>query len=79
MGVVGALVAIAGVAIGGYFVSGSSGVHPYTLQETLPEMVGALGPDARVVEIIVSSNDFYFQVIGADGQLHIRDYPPGLS
>ncbi len=58
MGVVGALVAIAGVAIGGYFVSGSSGVHPYTLQETLPEMVGAFGPDARVVESEIGAGTY---------------------
>lgn len=74
MGVVGVLVATAGVAIGGYFESASSGLRPYNLQETLPEMVAAFGPSARVVEIIVSSNDVYFQVIGADRQLHIRDY-----
>jgi hypothetical protein len=71
---VGLVLAVAGVAIGGYFESASHGLRPYSLQETLPKMVAAFGSNARVVEIIVGSSDVYFQVIGADRQLHIRDY-----
>ena len=68
------VVAVAGVAIGGYFASRSTAALAYDLQETLPKMVSAFGSDARVVEISVGSSDVYFQVIGADGRLHIRDY-----
>ena len=72
--VVGVLLAVAGVAIAGYFASTSLGLRPYNLQATLPEMMAKFGANARVVEIIVSSNDVYFQVIGPDRRLHIRDY-----
>ena len=37
-------------------------------------MVASFGTSARVVEIIVGSSGIYYQVIGADRQLHIRDY-----
>ena len=37
-------------------------------------MVASFGTNARVVEIIVDSSGVYYQVIGADRQLHIRDY-----
>ena len=37
-------------------------------------MVASFGANARVVEIIVGSSGIYYQVIGADRQLHIRDY-----
>jgi hypothetical protein len=68
------VVAAAGVAIGGYFESSSTAALAYNLQATLPKMVSAFGSDARVVEISVGSSDVYFQVIDADGRLHIRDY-----
>ena len=71
---VGLAAAIAGVAIAGHFESGSSGLRPYGLRDTLPGIVAAFGGNARVVEIIVDSSGAYFQVIGGDGQLHIRDY-----
>jgi hypothetical protein len=80
--ILGALVgvAVAFVAVGavGLVVSGRfsnpSGLPPFTLQETLPKMVKDFGSGARVVEIIVSSEDVTFQVIAADRQLHIRNY-----
>ncbi len=37
-------------------------------------MVESFGANARVVEIIVGSSGVYYQVIGPDRQLHIRDY-----
>jgi hypothetical protein len=37
-------------------------------------MVASFGANSRVVEIIVGSSGIYYQVIGADRQLHIRDY-----
>ena len=68
-------VAIAGVAIAGHVMSDSNGgLKPYGLQETLPQMVASFRDNARVVEIIVGSSGVYYQVIGADRQLHIRDY-----
>jgi hypothetical protein len=75
VGVVGVLAAIIGVAIAGHIgVDSNGGLKPYGLHETLPEMVASFGADARVVEIIVGSSGVYYQVIGADGQLHTRDY-----
>ena len=72
---VGVLAAIVGVAIAGHFTTDSNGgLKPYGLQETLPQMVASFGGNARVVEIIVGSSGVYYQVIGADRQLHIRDY-----
>ena len=74
VGVVALVLAVAGVTIGGYVESASHGLRPLSLQQALPKMVSAFGSDARVVEIVVGSSDVYFQVIGTDGQLHIRDY-----
>jgi hypothetical protein len=37
-------------------------------------MVASFDANARVVDIIVGSSGVYYQLIGADGQLHIRDY-----
>ena len=75
VGIVGVVVvAVAGVAIASYFESSSTAALAYDLQGTLPKMVSAFGSDARVVEISEGSSDVYFQVIGADGRLHIRDY-----
>ena len=37
-------------------------------------MVSSFGANAHVVEIIVDSSGVYYQVIGADRRLHIRDY-----
>ena len=75
VGVVGVAAAIFGVAIAGHLKSGENGgLKPYGLQETLPGMVSSFGANARVVKIIVGSSGVYYQVIGADQQLHIRDY-----
>ena len=75
VGVVGAVAAIVGVAIAGHVGSDSNGgLKPYGLRETLPQMVASFGANAPVVEIIVGSSGVYYQVIGADRQLHIRDY-----
>jgi hypothetical protein len=80
VGVVGALAAMVGVVIVGVAIVGhasfdsNGGLKPYGLPETLPKMVASFGRDARVVEIIVSSSGVNYQVIGADHQLHIRDY-----
>ncbi|MFT3863780.1 MAG: hypothetical protein QM729_05860 [Solirubrobacterales bacterium] len=69
------LAAVVGVAIAGHVgVDSNGGLKPYGLQETLPGMVASFGPNARVVEIIVGSSGIYYQVIGADHRLHIRDY-----
>lgn len=75
LGAVGVLAAVVGIAIAGHVTSGTNGgLKPYGLSDTLPQMVASLGPNARVVEIIVGSSGVYYQVIGADRQLHIRDY-----
>jgi hypothetical protein len=74
VGVVVLVLAVAGVAIGGYLEGASHGLRPLSLQQALPKMVSAFGSDAHIVEIVVGSSDVYFQVIGADGQLQIRDY-----
>ena len=77
VGVAGIVAAVVGVAIAGHLTSGDNsngGLKPYGLHETLPQMVSSFGPNARVVEIIVGSSGIYYQVIGADHQLHIRDY-----
>lgn len=52
----------------------NGGLKPYGLAETLPGMTASFGTGARVVEIIVGSSGIYYQVIGADRRLHIRDY-----
>ncbi len=80
VGVVGVVAAIVGVAIAGVAIVGhvsfdsNGGLKPYGLRETLPQMVASFGAKARVVEVIVGSSGVYYQVIGADRQLHIRDY-----
>jgi hypothetical protein len=80
VGVVGALAVIVGVAVAGVAIVGhvsfdsNGGLKPYGLQETLPQMVASFGANARVVEVIVGSSGVYYQVIGADRHLHIRDY-----
>jgi hypothetical protein len=69
------LAAIAAVALAGHIGSDSNGgLKPYGLRETLPQMVASFGANARVVEIIVGSSGIYYQVIGPDQRLHIRDY-----
>src|SRR5690349_4856785 len=77
VGVAGIVAAVVGVAIAGHLTSSDNsngGLKPYGLHETLPQMVSSFGSNARVVEIIVGSSGIYYQVIGADHQLHIRDY-----
>jgi hypothetical protein len=75
VGGVGVFAAIVGVLIAGHVgIDSNGGLKPYGLQETLPQMVASFGAEARVVEIIVDSSGVYYQVIGADRQLHIRDY-----
>ena len=75
VGVVGVGAAIVGVAIAGHVGSGANGgLKPYGLRETLPQMVASFGADAHVVEIIVGSSGVYYQVVGQDRRLHIRDY-----
>jgi hypothetical protein len=75
VGGVAVLAAVVGFAIAGRVTLDSNGgLKPYGLQETLPQMVATFGANARVVEIIVGSSGTYYQVIGADRQLHVRDY-----
>jgi hypothetical protein len=77
LGTFGVVAAVVGVAVAGHFSGGldsNGGLEPYGLQQTLPEMTASFGPGARVVEIIVGSSGVYYQVIGADHKLHIRDY-----
>jgi hypothetical protein len=75
VGVVGITAAVIGVAIAGHVGTDSNGgLKPYGLAETLPGMVSTFGSNARVVKIIVGSSGVYYQVIGSDRQLHIRDY-----
>ena len=75
VGAVAVLAALIGVAIAVQLTTGpNGGLKPYGLKETLPEMVSSFGANARVVEVIVDSSGAYYQVIGADHQLHIRDY-----
>ena len=74
-GVVGITAAVIGVAIAGHVGTDSNGgLKPYGLRETLPGMVSSFGSNARVVKIIVGSSGVYYQVIGSDRRLHIRDY-----
>jgi len=75
LGAVGVVAALIGVAIAVQLTTGpNGGLKPYGLHETLPEMVSSFGASARVVEIIVDDSGAYYQVIGADHRLHIRDY-----
>ena len=72
---VGVTAALIGVAIAVDLTIGpNGGLKPYGLRETLPAMVSTFGANARVVEIIVDDSGAYYQVIGADHRLHIRDY-----
>jgi hypothetical protein len=75
-GLIAVLAAVVGVAIAGHGggLDSNGGLTPYGLQETLPQMKSSFGANARVVEIIVDSSGVYYQVIGADHRLHIRDY-----
>jgi hypothetical protein len=69
------MAAIIGIAVAiDLTVGPNGGLKPYGLQKTLPEMVASFGPNAHVVKIIVDDSGTYYQVIGADRQLHIRDY-----
>jgi hypothetical protein len=75
LGAVGVIAALIGVAIAVQLTTGpNGGLKAYGLHETLPEMVSSFGAHARVVEIIVDDSGAYYQVIGADHRLHIRDY-----
>ena len=71
-----AVVALAAAALGIYFATKTSneGLKPYTLQETLPEMVRDFGATARIVQLSTSDQSVDFRVIPSDGQLHIRNY-----
>ena len=65
-------------AVGGgagiYFAYFFNGGAPYSFRETLPKMVSALGADARVVQILVSSDSVDYEVITRHGMLQQRDY-----
>jgi len=75
VGAVGLIAALIGVAVAVRLTTGANGgLKPYGLHETLPEMVSSFGANARVVEIIVDDSGAYYQVIGSDHRLHIRDY-----
>ena len=75
LGAVGLIAALIGVAVAVQLTTGANGgLKPYGLHETLPEMVSSFGANARVVEIIVDDSGAYYQVIGSDHRLHIRDY-----
>jgi hypothetical protein len=66
--------AVVGGGVGIYFGFFFKGGSPYSLQETLPQMVSDFGAHARVVELQDSTDDIVFRVIGSDGLLHERDY-----
>lgn len=70
------MVAIIIAVVGVYIATktSSEGLKPYTLQETLPQMVSDFGAKAKVVQISVSHDDVDYQVIPSDGRLHIRNY-----
>jgi hypothetical protein len=68
--VFGVLGAAVGIYFGVFFKGGSS----YTLQETLPKMVSDFGANARTVEILASTDNVKYEVIGADGLLHTHVY-----
>lgn len=74
VGLVALTAAVTGVAIVLGAADPNGGLKPYGLQETLPKMVSSFGANARVVKIIVGSSGVYYQVIGSDHRLHIRDY-----
>jgi hypothetical protein len=74
LGLVALTAAATGVAILLGATDPNGGLKPYGLQQTLPQMVSSFGSNARIVEIIVGSSGVYYQVIGADRRLHIRDY-----
>ena len=65
---------LVGGGVGIYFAFFFKGGSPYTLQETLPEMISDYGRNARVVELQDSTDDIVYRVIASDGLLHERDY-----
>lgn len=65
---------LVGAGVGIYFAFFFKGGSPYTLQETLPQMISDYGPSARVVQLQDSTDDITYRVIGPDGLLHERDY-----
>jgi hypothetical protein len=67
-GLIGLGVGIASFAI---FHNAGSG---FSFHGTLPEMVSDFGKGARVVEILASTDDVKYAVIGRDGRLHERNY-----
>lgn len=75
----GTVMAVVAAAAGIYIAAkvtgrGNGGVKPFTLQETVPRMVGDFGAKTRVVQISVSHNNVDNEVIPSDGRLHIRNY-----
>ena len=66
--------ALVGGGVGIYFAYFFKGGSPYSFRETLPGMVSSFGADARVVQILVSSDNVAYQVIARDGLLHERVY-----
>ncbi len=53
--------------------AGISG-DPWTFEETLPEVTDDFGEDAKVVSISAGGGAVKYEVIGDDGQVHVRDY-----
>jgi hypothetical protein len=74
--VLGTAAALVIAAVGTYIAvkTSNEGLKPYTLQETLPQMVRDFGAKARIVQILTSDQSVDFRVIPSDGQLHIRNY-----
>jgi len=66
--------ALVGGGAGIYFTYFFKGGSPYSFRETLPGMVSSFGADARVVQILVSSDNVAYEVITRDGRLHKRVY-----
>jgi hypothetical protein len=65
---------LVGAGVGVYFAFFFKGGSPYTLQETLPQMISDYGANARVVQLQDSTDDITYRVLGPDGLLHERDY-----
>lgn len=51
-------------------ISGDS----WTFDDTLPEVTGDFGEDAKVISISVGGGSVKYEVIGDDGLVHVRDY-----
>jgi hypothetical protein len=68
------LLGVIGAGVGIYFAFFSKAGQPYSFQETLPKMVSSFGGQARVVQIVAGSDSVLYEVIGADGLVHRRDY-----